>query len=620
MKTTSASQSSITGHSFLGLVTTLNRRCATGVLRLTQDSPKGQIEKALYFDHGEIYAAASNLPADAPLAILVSTGQITQQQATEVEQQVIAGCDFREALLATQSVSSYTLVKLRLNHVTSIFNSICEWKSGSYQFLKGVRVEGGPLGYETLAMVLSQARRISVPEDFRRIALDPQRRIIHTESKTVSAPATLTAREEYLLELIQIPLSLESLKKTAALSDREIWQGLYALSCAGLIAFVPALKLRAEWVPVEMPAKTPTVTEAEIQPVPLAAPELPRQQSSNENEFEDISVKVEQVQTYVDPDSLETPFDTVETIEIEQVQVTASDQERAEMLRLAQIEIEKVKTALAAARDDYAVLGLQSGATPSEVRQAYRRLVARFHPDRFQKYADEATLVELNGIVAVLRQAYETATEHAMLHEVLTTARARITTLTGSASFTNGTNGTNGSNGAQQNAKVPPISKTEVDPASLNSAEIAASKYKEATLFQQEGDRDEAIRLLKEAIRFDSRNASYHSYLASLLAMDENQRRKAETHLLRAVELEPQNVSHRLQLGRLYRSQGQLPQAEQQLRIALKLNPYHQATISELREIGTLKKSEPPPTSSGGRRSSKPPGFFARIFRRSYSA
>ncbi|HYE74222.1 MAG TPA: tetratricopeptide repeat protein, partial [Blastocatellia bacterium] len=93
----------------------------------------------------------------------------------------------------------------------------------------------------------------------------------------------------------------------------------------------------------------------------------------------------------------------------------------------------------------------------------------------------------------------------------------------------------------------------------------------------------------------------------------------AEHYLVRAVELQPQDVSHRLQLGRLYRSQGQLPQAEQQLRIALKLNPYHQDVISELREISTLKKSEPP-SSNGGRRPNKPLSFIARIFRRSYSA
>ncbi|HYE73054.1 MAG TPA: DUF4388 domain-containing protein, partial [Blastocatellia bacterium] len=496
MKTTSASQNSITGHSFLGLVTTLNRRCATGVLRLTQDSPKGQIEKALYFDRGEIYAAASSLPADSPLAILVSLKQINEQQAAEIERQVIGGHDFREALLATQTISSYDLIKLRLYHVTNIFNSICEWKSGSYQFLKGVRVSGGPLGYETLTMVLGQARRVSIPEEFRRLALEPQRRIILTQSRTAPVPSGLTAHEEYLLELIHLPLDLNSLKQTAALSDREIWQGLYALSCAGLIAFVPDLEARAEWVPVEMPAQVPG-SEAEPQSVPQA------QSLSNEIEAETVSVKIATTQTYIDPDTLDTAFETIETVKVEQKQTILNEQEKAEMLRLAQIEIEKVKATLSSARDDYAVLGLRLGASPTEVRQAYRRMVARFHPDRFQKFADEATLTELNGIVTVLRQAYETATEHAMLHEALTSARERVSSLTGSGFSKNG-------NGTHQSAGIHPINKVEVDSQSPSATELAASKYKEATLFQKEGDRDEAIRLLKEAIRLDLRNADYH--------------------------------------------------------------------------------------------------------------
>ena len=36
----------------------------------------------------------------------------------------------------------------------------------------------------------------------------------------------------------------------------------------------------------------------------------------------------------------------------------------------------------AARRDAYAALGLRAGATPKEVRQAYRRMSLRVHPDK----------------------------------------------------------------------------------------------------------------------------------------------------------------------------------------------------------------------------------------------
>jgi tetratricopeptide (TPR) repeat protein len=245
------------------------------------------------------------------------------------------------------------------------------------------------------------------------------------------------------------------------------------------------------------------------------------------------------------------------------------------------------------------------------VRQAFRRLVGQYHPDRFQQYADAETLGELNGIVSVLRQAYETATEHALLHAALTKARARISFVPDAGASRNGRHAE-----AAESARPPAVNGGAEQ--NLTPLEAAAAKYREATLFEQEGDRAEAVRLLKEAARLDPRNAAYRAHLASLLALDQNRHREAESHLLRAVELEPQNVSHRLQLGQLYRSLARLPQAEQQLRIALKLNPYHEETLRELREIAALKPAGAPQSSGGRRRSGKPPGLLAKLFRRTY--
>jgi curved DNA-binding protein CbpA len=617
MKTTRDSQGLLTGQSFLTLVGALNRRCATGALRLTEGPTDGQIEKALFFERGEVYAAASNAAADAALALLVRAGKLTQAEAAEVERQVLAGRNLGESLIASHGFTPEDFAALRTAHVTAIFNSVCEWSTGSWEFVARARVPGGPLGCDTLTLLLGQARRLCVPDDFRRRAAALHRHIVRTQNENVSVRAKLTAREEYLLELIRSPLGFEALCRTAALSEREIWQGLYALSCAGLIAFTPILQPRAEWVAVESSAAGPAAAArpeytAETSPREVRPPE---QEEVGEEVVRPQAPEPARAETTERVRAMEAaPAATPPPQAAEAAEARAAleaERQKAARREEARREVERVKAVLAAARDDYAVLGLRLGATPGEVRQAFRRLVGQYHPDRFQQYADAETLGELNGIVSVLRQAYETATEHALLHAALTKARARISFVPDAGASRNGRH-------AEAAESVRPPAVNGGAEQNLNPLEAAAAKYREATLFEQEGDRAEAVRLLKEAARLDPRNAAYRAHLASLLALDQNRHREAESHLLRAVELEPQNVSHRLQLGQLYRSLARLPQAEQQLRIALKLNPYHEETLRELREIAALKPAGAPQSSGGRRRSGKPPGLLAKLFRRTY--
>jgi tetratricopeptide (TPR) repeat protein len=598
MNPTPASQGSITGWSFLGLVSALNRRRATGALRLTQESAEGQIEKALYFERGEIYAAASNARADSVLAILVRAGGLDEARAAEVERQTLAGQDVRQALIDSGGVTAESLAQLRLDHVTAIFDSVGEWESGRYEFVAGARVAGGPLGRDTMSLVCDHARRAQVPEDFRLLAAERRRHIVRAPQE--SAHIRLTPREEYLLELMQSPLSFEALRLTAALSEGEVWRALYALSCAGLIAFVPVMQSRFEWVPFAAPSENPAA-----QTTARAVHRVPDESVTTDTteRHEPDAARAEAMNA---PDAADSTGDQ-NTAEVSAAGV--SEQAKSDRLQEARQEIRKIKAALAAARDDYEALGLLPGAAPPEVRQAFRRLVGQYHPDRFQQYADAETLAELNGIVTVLRQAYESATEHALLHAALAAARARISTAADGLPPTNG-------HRAKPGAVAPPPAPGGFGERKPDALEIAAVKYQEAILAEEDGDRAKAIRLFDEAVSLDPRNAAYRARLASLLALNQSQRRQAESHLLRAVDLEPQNVAHRVQLGQLYRSLSLLPQAEQQLRVALKLDPQHQETLGELRELAALKKADPQP-SSGARRAAKPVSFFARLFRRS---
>ncbi|GIV94562.1 MAG: hypothetical protein KatS3mg056_3271 [Chloroflexus sp.] len=55
--------------------------------------------------------------------------------------------------------------------------------------------------------------------------------------------------------------------------------------------------------------------------------------------------------------------------------------------------------------DDYAILGVQPGATPAEIKQAYLKQISIYHPDRFagaspdeQAYAARRAQADQSGI------------------------------------------------------------------------------------------------------------------------------------------------------------------------------------------------------------------------------
>ncbi|MCD6137377.1 MAG: DnaJ domain-containing protein [Deltaproteobacteria bacterium] len=57
--------------------------------------------------------------------------------------------------------------------------------------------------------------------------------------------------------------------------------------------------------------------------------------------------------------------------------------------------------------DPYSILGLQPGASKKEIKQAYKRLVAKYHPDKVQHLGSEFQDLAHKKFVAI-QKAYET--------------------------------------------------------------------------------------------------------------------------------------------------------------------------------------------------------------------
>jgi tetratricopeptide (TPR) repeat protein len=289
------------------------------------------------------------------------------------------------------------------------------------------------------------------------------------------------------------------------------------------------------------------------------------------------------------------------------------DPETTKRRRLEAIkrDIKQMRQTLSSSNDDYAVLGLQAGVTPYQVKHAYRNLVNHYHPDRHHAYCDPITLATLSDVLMAIRAAYETAIEHALLAEIISSHYPR-------------------SKPVQRNETVsvkPPASPLSFEQRRaerkavevMRNQSLAEIKHRKALSYQTQGEYETAIRLLTDAVTLAPDCARYHGDLAALLEKVPLRREQAEHHLLRATELEPSNLYYHLQLGSFYRTAGMLSRAEQQFVLALKLDPVDRAAASALEEVVSLKKAQLANAQYGQKHVPKGQGFWARLFNRSVS-
>ena len=562
---------------FVELAGAIHQQRQTGSLYLNDRRAERRAERVVYFSHGEVYAAASNLPVDSALALLMRAGRVTQEVAVRIQTEVSAGRSFSECLVAYGCVTRDELNHLRIEHVKSIFTSLCEWSSGEYRFADGSQIAGGRLGVSTKALLVEGALISSVPHRFKELVGDARTWVSADQAATPDL--ILQPFAYFLLSCLGQSRNLRILTESGRMdeTDQDVWQQLYGLSCAGLMELITALS------PAENPSLTGVATQkalaAQAQPVRPVAP-LPTTSTA-----------------------LAFPLQ--------------EDPETAKRRRLEAIkrDIKHLRQALSSANDDYAVLGLQAGVTPNDVKHAYRKLVNHYHPDRHHPHCDPITLATLSDVLMAIRASYETAIEHALLAEIINNNSRRYKAMPEpqreSASVVFEYASSSASVGQRQSERL-----TAEAMRSRNQS-LAEINHRKALAHQRYGEYETAIGLLTDAVTLAPDCARYHGELAALLEKVPMRREQAEHHLLRATELEPSNLFYHLQLGSFYRAVGLLSRAEQQFALALKLDPVDRAAASALEEVVSLKKAQTTTSQYGRKPTSKGPGFWARIFNRS---
>jgi len=221
--------------------------------------------------------------------------------------------------------------------------------------------------------------------------------------------------------------------------------------------------------------------------------------------------------------------------------------------------LERMRTA----QTYYDVLGVSVEASAQTVKDSYYRLARLYHPDRFRK-SEPALLKKLESAFAHITQAYETLRDDRLRASYNSKLQARRK-----------------AEQLVQSAPKAPVSQ-QSEPVAAGNAEI---QFKEGLTALELGQRKVALGLFASAARAAPGEPRYRAFYGQMLAGNENTRRAAETELLAAVKLDPQNAEYRVMLAELYRDLGLKLRAKGEAERAVAADPENRKARDLLRSL-----------------------------------
>ena len=202
--------------------------------------------------------------------------------------------------------------------------------------------------------------------------------------------------------------------------------------------------------------------------------------------------------------------------------------------------LERVRTA----QTYYDVLGVSGEVSAPSLKDLYYQLARRYHPDRFRK-SEPALVKKVESAFARITQAYDTLRDDRLraAYDSKLQTRRKAEQLAQSAPK------------ATTPAPSKPVAEGTTEPV-LPAAERAEMQFKEGFAALELGQRKVALGLFASAASAAPKESRYRAFYGQMLAAHESTRRAAETELLAAVKLDPQNADYRVMLAELYRDLG----------------------------------------------------------------
>ena len=271
-------------HALLALVHRIYSQRLTGKWQLVF----GRVEKALFFDAGELVFATSSDRQDGLGEVMLRAGALTQSQFEEASTLVETGQRFGSAIAEMGIYGVEEIVSWVRRQVLQITASALDYPAGRYYFFsspeKNVVPEIGgtvPLGRLLLAAV---RRAGDLPLD--QLAEEADLQVgLSSDAQRVFKAEDLEVGERHLLSLISQHISAKNAVAQSGLPRPEGSRALYALLLLGFVVGVPHQV---------QPEPEPVVPSAPATPEQPSAVEASSATKISEQQTVDASVPAEE--------------------------------------------------------------------------------------------------------------------------------------------------------------------------------------------------------------------------------------------------------------------------------------------------------------------------------------
>jgi TonB family protein len=262
-------------HTLLALVHRIYSQHLTGKLQLVF----GRVEKALFFDAGELVFATSSDRQDGLGEVMLRAGALTQSQFEEASTLVETGQRFGSAIAEMGIYGVEQIVGWVQRQVLQITASVLDYPAGRYFFFssreKNVVPEIGGIPVPLGRLLLAAVRKAGdLPLD--QLAEDADLQVeLSSDALRLSKAEDLEDGERHLLRLISQHISAKHVVAQSGLPRPEASRALYALLLLGFVVGVPD-HVRPEPEPVvPSPPAAPEQSRAVEAPSATKLPEQP---------------------------------------------------------------------------------------------------------------------------------------------------------------------------------------------------------------------------------------------------------------------------------------------------------------------------------------------------------
>lgn len=515
-------------HSLAELLVEILQAQLDGSLRLAKNNQK----VIIYFKTGNLVFAVSNQRQHRIFEILLRNGKITKAQLLEISDFTN---DFRlaKALEEKALFSANAIQAIFSRQIEAILREAFNWEDGVWHFSPLVRIKND-ICYQVdvYSLMIEFARNLPKELIIRRFKNSEE-----SFGKRPHAPAHISLRSEesFLLSRFEHSfVKIDEIQSLSGMSAGETLQNLYCLWLGGFL-------FRQNW--------ESAFSEKYISDVLSLKLELKKQHL---------------LETASEVTTTGLPEQKGKKIEQEK---TAAVSENKEDNR-EELTLEKYLAQIENAETHYQILNVSIDADTAEIKRAYFRLARKFHPDLYHKNTDPETHRRIQNAFTELAHAYEVL-RNEEAREVYNFKLRKV---------------------------LEELKKAEKTDISQNSSSNEKRELNEASEVFESGfnllmeeEYEAALPLLARAVLLAPEIARYHAYYGKVLAMDRNQKFKAEQEIQTAIKMEPENPDFRLMLAEFFIQYNLLKRAEGELKRLLAIVPDNKdakALLDSLKRAG----------------------------------